>query len=195
LDQVSAVIVTRGDHDLSPILDSLPYEDIVVWDNSVERDLGIYGRYAAISRCKHSVIYTQDDDCIVRCHEELLENYRNNQIIANNDELTAATDPDLVWLARGAMFRRDLPNRAFERMPGYLRDWTFRHQTCDIYFAMLTPFEYITGAVENLDYAYDPGRVSTSDDWWQKRAEAKRYATLLATMPTIPRGAGPRAYR
>ena len=33
-DQVTAVIVTRGDVDLAPVLDSLIFDDVVVWDNS-----------------------------------------------------------------------------------------------------------------------------------------------------------------
>src|SRR5262245_25366483 len=46
---VSAVIVTRGNVDLQPILDTLPYDDIVVWDNSKRpTDLKILGRYEAL---------------------------------------------------------------------------------------------------------------------------------------------------
>ena len=31
---ISAIIVTRGDVDLRDILDALPYQDVVIWDNS-----------------------------------------------------------------------------------------------------------------------------------------------------------------
>jgi hypothetical protein len=31
--EVSAVLVTRGNVDLSPVLDSLIFEDVVVWSN------------------------------------------------------------------------------------------------------------------------------------------------------------------
>ena len=62
---VSAVIVTRGDGDLRPVLDSLIFDDVVVWDNSREsRDEMTYGRVLATARCRHTVIYSQDDDII-----------------------------------------------------------------------------------------------------------------------------------
>jgi hypothetical protein len=85
---VSAIIVTRGNVDLTPILNSLPPEwEIVIWDNErgmVSRytrhrdqylveaadgdplpDLAVYGRYAAIQYATHDLIYVQDDDVIV----------------------------------------------------------------------------------------------------------------------------------
>ena len=62
---VSAVIVTRGDVDLQPVLESLIFDDVVVWDNSREsRDEMTYGRVLATERCRHTVIYSQDDDII-----------------------------------------------------------------------------------------------------------------------------------
>lgn len=80
---VSAIIVTRGDVDLAPILDSLPADwERVVWDNgaghvtvdgaivvSLDRawpgDVGVYGRYAAIEAAEGELIYVQDDDVVV----------------------------------------------------------------------------------------------------------------------------------
>lgn len=79
---VSAVIVTRGNVDLTPILQSLPDAwEIIVWDNGLGcvwkatgtdpgfqadvPDLSVYGRYAAIEYASHDLIYVQDDDVIV----------------------------------------------------------------------------------------------------------------------------------
>lgn len=96
---VSAIIVTRGDVDLAPVLRSLPEEwEIVIWDNSGHltiipsgaaeadhevpdvADLAVYGRYAAIQYASHEIIYVQDDDCIVSDPEaivvKLLETYQ-----------------------------------------------------------------------------------------------------------------------
>lgn len=79
---VSAIIVTRGDVPLGPILESLPPAwEKIVWNNAgwcsrwlpvghyeklanVE-DEGVYGRYAAIDYATSDVIYVQDDDVIV----------------------------------------------------------------------------------------------------------------------------------
>lgn len=88
---VSAIIVTRGNVDLRPVLDSLPPDwQTIVWDNArgwyvapnppriveggivrdsilIERatDLAVYGRYAAIEHASGDRIYVQDDDVIV----------------------------------------------------------------------------------------------------------------------------------
>ncbi len=61
---VSAVIVTKGDTDLTEILDSLVFPDVVVYDNSREPDLKTYGRVVGARRAKNTVIYSQDDDII-----------------------------------------------------------------------------------------------------------------------------------
>lgn len=87
--RVSAVIPTRGNVDMQPVLDSLPADwEIIVWVNGecvttypagVARtpiphppappghwpDLAVYARYAAIEHASNELIYTQDDDVIV----------------------------------------------------------------------------------------------------------------------------------
>ncbi len=92
--KVSAIVVTRGDVDLDPILESIPPEwEMVVWSNNdrhragamprVQRwpannrryytygvqeqvdNLSVYGRYAAIGHASGDAIYVQDDDVIV----------------------------------------------------------------------------------------------------------------------------------
>lgn len=88
---VSACLVTRGDVDMQPVLDSLPPEwEVIVYNNHSQydnaatvwrfttpdrewepnacgalSDLAVYGRYAAIEHATHDLIYVQDDDVIV----------------------------------------------------------------------------------------------------------------------------------
>ena len=71
LSEVTAVIVTRGNVPLDAVLDSLlPYEHVVVWDNSKEAvDYGSFGRcVGAALRGRTEWVYFQDDDLIVRQH-------------------------------------------------------------------------------------------------------------------------------
>lgn len=69
---VTAVIVTRGDCDLEPILASLIFDDVVIWNNEVAIDYGAYGRYVAIrDHAKREVVYVQDDDCVVSGADQL----------------------------------------------------------------------------------------------------------------------------
>lgn len=62
--QVSAVIVTKGDVDLAPILDSLIFPDAIVWDNSVEQNEMTYGRVLGAMRARNEIIWSQDDDIV-----------------------------------------------------------------------------------------------------------------------------------
>lgn len=80
---VSACLVTRGDVDMRPVVDSLPPDwEILIWANgrTLTRvdpggkkleivvgvpDLSVYGRYAAIEYASHDLIFIQDDDVIV----------------------------------------------------------------------------------------------------------------------------------
>lgn len=95
---ISAVLVTRGDVDLQPVLDSLPQEwEKVIWWNgkaievilpdprwtrgAISRqipelpipDLSVYGRYAAIEYATGELIYVQDDDVIVSNPQEIVD--------------------------------------------------------------------------------------------------------------------------
>jgi hypothetical protein len=101
--KVSAIIVSRGNVDLRPVLGSLPEEwEQVVWNNSgasdggatvavrspgrsrrgsfdrcddVGADLSVYGRYAAIEHASGDVIFCQDDDCIVSDPRAIVDEY------------------------------------------------------------------------------------------------------------------------
>jgi hypothetical protein len=97
---VSAIIVTRGNVPLTPILDSLPREwERLIWNNADEGghpyceiqqpgkpegrfvtdlpNLSVYGRYAAIEYASGDVIYVQDDDCIVSHPDWIVQHYKN----------------------------------------------------------------------------------------------------------------------
>lgn len=185
---ISAVIPTRGDVDMAPIVEALPYDDVVVWDNSVREDLAVYGRYAAMEEAKHDIIYTQDDDCIVTCHAELLSHYEDGIVVANmpyNERWVGAYD-DCALLGFGALFHRDLPARAFSRYYDHfsLSDNVFRMTGCDIVFTMLTPFVKVDYGHTDMVYALAPDRVSNHPGWFPLRAEALRRAREVKGCPT-----------
>lgn len=105
---ISAVIVTRGNVDLTPVLNSLPPEwEQVVWNNAGsfdgehptvmrtpprsrtgrERarftdldlpDQKVFGRYLAIGHARGELIYVQDDDCIVSDPHALVETWQQH---------------------------------------------------------------------------------------------------------------------
>ena len=178
---VTLTIPTRGDVDLEPILSLLPdFADVIVWDNSVEHDDGIFGRYSAINRAKTNVIATQDDDLIVLCWDEILAAYQPGVLVCNYPEPW-----DIPWVARGAIFDRELPARAFVR---YLMDFPcdrdFTHYQCDAVFGLLADEVVVIdhGSVD-LPHGFADGRVSTSPGWYDHRRPLiqARCAALKAT--------------
>jgi hypothetical protein len=159
---ISACLVTRGDVDMSDVISSLPYDDIVVWDNSKRTDLGIYGRYAALAEAKHDVIYTQDDDVLFTRHDELADAYKDGKVTLNH-----RAKWDIPWVACGALFRRDLPLIAFSRyLAKFPSDRFFTHYGCDGIFTLLTPVVKVNLGSADLPWGTAPGRVSTSPGWW-----------------------------
>ncbi len=142
---VSAIIVTRGDVDLAPVLDSLPDKwERIVWDNGLPTcsvyanaddwrgngisgratDLSVYGRYAAIEYASHDLIYVQDDDVIVSEPEKIADTWGRHALEREYLDYLVANMPqefrhdgytDSCLVGFGACFHRDLPERAFDR--------------------------------------------------------------------------------
>ncbi len=167
---VSAVIVTRGDVDLRPVLATLPFENVIVWDNSVT-NLKVYGRYAGICLAVKEVIYVQDDDCVVPTETilELLKRYEPRAVTCNMTEahqlMYATTGIALVgW---GAVFDRFLPDPAFARyLERYPKDDLFLRE-CDRVFTGLSrknivtlPFEHLPHAHSRTKMGYDSHHAS-----------------------------------
>jgi hypothetical protein len=155
---------------MTPILDTLPYDEVIVWDNAKREDLGIYGRYAAIAEAKHDLIYTQDDDLLVTCHDKLLQHY-DGRVLCNYPQPW-----DIPWVARGALFHRDTPFKAFARyLAAYPQDRYFTHFACDGVFTLLSECKVVDEGSVDLPHGFDEGRVSTTPGWYdEKRPEIER---------------------
>lgn len=164
---VTAVIVTRGDCDLEPILGSLIFDDVVIWNNEVAIDYGAYGRYVAIrDHAKREVVYVQDDDCIVSPEDQLrlVDAYEPGI-------LTAMMPPeridyrDTVLIGWGAIFSRYLPDLAFERWlaTGHEMDSRkFQIVGADFVFPILTPWKRLDGYHQDLPHAHAENRTWAS---------------------------------
>ena len=189
-DDVSAVLVTRGDVDLAPIIETLPYGEVVIWDNSTRpEDLGVYGRYVAISETTKPLIYFQDDDCLVSCHDELLAAWEPGYVVGNafDDAERLKRYEGTTLLGWGSLFEAALPWQAFAKYGLHHRVeelWTYNPPGlgAEIVFPMLTPSKTITHGVEWLD---QDGPVLERENrmwkqptfyedtrWWMKRARA-----------------------
>lgn len=159
-DDVTAVLVTRGDVDLAPIVETLPYGEIVVWDNAARPvDYGVFGRYVAIAEATRPLIYFQDDDCLVACHDALLAAWEPGYVVGNafDDAERLRRYAGTTLLGWGSIFEADLPGRAFAE---YARHYPLeelwmltpsRGLGAEIVFPMLTPSKTITHGVTWLD--------------------------------------------
>jgi hypothetical protein len=153
---------------MEQILESLPFDDVIVWNNAEREDLGIFGRYAAIDEAKHDVIVTQDDDLIVTCWQQLLDAYEPMTLTVNYPEPW-----DIPWVARGAIFDRHLPEEAFSIYETvFPRDRDFTHYICDGIFAELTPKrQVIDGGSTDLPWCNDSGRISVDAGWFNGKRD------------------------
>lgn len=148
-DQVTAVIVTRGNVPLDEILDSLVFKRVIVWDNQTAgRDIGAFGRYvAAATYADTDYIYFQDDDYLMeeQAQLQLLQGYERGLLVANMPA-TRNTEyfQELVWGGWGSFIRRADVSRAFRiwREEGgetSSDDWYLIG--CDIIFGVLNPWK------------------------------------------------------
>ncbi len=147
--EVTACIVTRGDVDLQPILDTFPnYADVIIWGPE-RKELHVYGRYAAIAEASTPVVFTQDDDCIFRHHLDLLALYQPGKIVSTYGHGDTPDGYDDMCLVHGgAIMDQHLPDLAFNQYlktfwvdEGFLREADMINGTLTPHVHIDLPFE------------------------------------------------------
>jgi hypothetical protein len=169
---VSACLVTRGDVDMTDILAAIfdaGIRDVHLWDNSVLDNSGVYGRYRAIERARHPVVYVQDDDCVVPPDSitELIDQYQPGKIVANMPQEHRSKYSDSCLIGFGAVFDKGLPAAAFKRMnPTIYRP--------DVVFTALTPMLWV-----DLPFTHQPWAFAENRMYRQKEHTQQRTQTLM----------------
>lgn len=171
---VSAVLVTRGDVDLSPVLATLPFSDVVVYDNSQEdQDCKVYGRYKAMERAKHDIIFTVDDDALTD-PAEICKHYRVDTITANVPPDRRGFYSDGVTLIGwGSVFHRGMAS-CFSR---YLKRWPMDDlflRECDRVFTGLNRSRNIDVPFTHLPHAHGQDRMGAEAWHLRDLAEIRR---------------------
>lgn len=163
------------------IIDSLIFDDVVVWDNSVQEDRKTAGRYFALLEASFGAVYFQDDDVIVPpdTQRRLVEAYMPGVVIANyghgeND----GGYGDLPLVCGGAVLDADLPWQAIDR---YLEHWPLDDDFlyyCDFAVGVLyEDFRHLYLPFEiNMPIAQHPSRLC-NQPW---AAEMKARVTAQA---------------
>jgi hypothetical protein len=189
-DKVSACLVTRGDQpeQLGKIIETLPYDEVIVWDNSQARDLKTAGRYQAMLMAEHDVVYFQDDDTLFRMHSELVLEYEPGTITAvyghgEND----GGYGDLPIVGGGALADR---GAVLEGMRRYRTDDLCDWPDEDLYYAdfaigILTPHKQVDLPFEiNMPIAQHPSRLCNQP--WAADAKARVTARARAIRDMVP---------
>jgi hypothetical protein len=167
MTEISACLVTRGNLDMTLILQSIltaGIDDVRIWNNALEHDEAVYGRYRAVEQARHQIIYSQDDDCVVPPGTilALIAAHEPGTITANMPLAFHPHYPDSCLLGFGSVFDRDAPERAFRRFEAYhrkryqLKDRRIRP---DVIFTALTPHRKVVMPFENLSAATAPDRM------------------------------------
>lgn len=172
---VSAVLVTKGDVDLAPIIETLPYPEVIVWDNSrCPADMKTLGRHLAEQFCRNRVIYHQDDDLVFRSHAGLLAAYEPGRITANMPspwyEQVGYPEKRQVMLGAGSLIDKGLAGAALDR---YLAVHPFDDDLlvyCDCVVGALAPSHRVDLGYELLPWADGPDRISTQPGCWERKS-------------------------
>ncbi len=177
--RVAACLVTRGDVDMTDIVDSIPDEwEIVLWNNAVRQDMGVYGRYAAISLTDAEYIYVQDDDAVLapESFETLNLMAVPGAIVANMPARFRPHYPDSCLVGFGAIFQRELPFLAFDRVKDLPPDFNL---TCDVFFTSLTRWFPLDLPYSDQPWASAPNRMWKQPEHVPMRREALEHARRL----------------
>lgn len=152
------MLVTRGDQDLSEILDSIEaagIRDTIVWDNSQrDRDVRCYGRYLGIAEAKNEFIFHADDDLVcpvaelLRCYDPVRDRHA---IVSNN-----RVDEEWPLTAIGSIFHRDLADCFQPYIDRWGEDADF-HRVCDVVFAYTHPYRRVCLGYRDLAWASAQG--------------------------------------
>jgi hypothetical protein len=183
---VSAVIVTRGDVDLDPILATLPFSDVVIWNDMERGSKGCYGRWLAMEECENDVIFLQDDDLIFTAHEELLNVYEPDRITTNMPspwyENTGYAEMRVGLVGAGSLVPRGLHEPAVEHYLAHFPEDRLFLDYCDFIIGALTPYERFDFGYEILPCASAPNRIWTQPDAGWKKLEVIRRSMALRAL-------------
>lgn len=177
-DTVAAVIVTRGDVPLNRLLASLPYPNIIIWNDRERGSKGCYGRYLAAAESEKHAVYFQDDDLVFHAHRELLAKYEWTRMAVNMPspwyERTGYDRLRQALVGAGSVMPNGIWQAAFDRyLAVYPEDQLF-YDYCDVVAGMLTPFKRYDFGYEILPWATNPNRIHHLPGAQERKEEMQR---------------------
>jgi hypothetical protein len=175
---VTACLVTRGDQPemMARIMDSLIFDEVVVWDNSLRPDKKCAGRYWAALESGAEIVYFQDDDVIVpqETQRALVAAYEPGVVVANwGHGLTPDGYDDLPLVCGGAVLDGDLPKMAMARyLQHFPMDDGFYYEADFVVGVLYERFKHLHLPFEiEMPVAQHPSRLCNQP--WQRDLKRK----------------------
>lgn len=188
------MIVTKGNVDLLPVLDSLIFRDIVIWDNSVEEpDEMTYGRVRALELARHAVIWSQDDDIIhtAEAQAAIVAAYQPGVLTgcmwgewSDGAKAQGIVDgyDDLVFPGSGSVYDSAVPRLAVQQYLGWFPLDDFFRLWCDTIVGIVAPTEALDIRFEALPWAEDEDRMCNLPNAVALKTEAIRRGRWVRSM-------------
>lgn len=177
--------------DLQPILDSLIFDDVVIWDNSQQQvDEMTFGRVLGLEWAKHDVVYSQDDDIVHPPENQLriLSEYEPGVLTgcmwrewsdgALRQGIPNGYD-DLVFAGSGSVYDKDIPRIATAKYLEHFPFDDFFRLWADTIIGILAPNKQIDLKFLELPEADAEYRMAHLPDAATWKAEAIRRARLV----------------
>lgn len=191
--QVSGVIVTRGNRDISQVLETMAcLGEVIIYDNSKrDYDLKVFGRFAAIYEAKNRVIFTVDDDALVDVTTICAE-YQPGKLVCNMKpgHHIAYRGTGIALIGHGSIFDADLADFSpyWTKYPG--DQWAggmsevFMRE-CDRVFTWLNRDrqKWLSLPITDLPHASQPGCMWMESRHGADLVEIKRRLVSLETVP------------
>lgn len=194
---VTAVIVTRGDIDLTrqiASLEAVGYGEILVWENETgtSLDMKVYGRHLAARKAKNDVIFHQDDDLILplESHQALLAGYEDDGRMHSNMIGPEWWDHcgynDFCFFGAGTLVHREEVERAISRYNAHYPLDDFFALYSDCVLGPLIPFKRYELTTEILPEASADNRMwrqeGEFEEKWQMINRGRSLRTVVLTM-------------
>lgn len=171
---VSACLVTRGDVELTEIMESLAdFGEILVWNNAEREDMKTSGRYFMAAEATKEIVAFQDDDFVVSDWQKILDAYEPGILTANMSAGWRAGHDyhDLALVGMGAVCDAWLPLDAIYRYKQHFCYDDLFHYWADFVVGVLTPWKLVDVPARVLPWGYAPNRMNAQP--WFKKGKAK----------------------
>lgn len=148
-------------------------DEVIVWDNTKENYIN-YGRYLGAIEAKNDIIYTQDDDCIVRNLPDLLSKWDGTQIVNLLKPSHIPLYINHTMAGWGMLFNRHWAECLESYIDKYGEDYIFRRE-CDRIFSILSPVPFKTYEGDIVDF---PSAYNHNALYQQSNHESSKHIAI-----------------